>query len=244
MDELQISGKRFISSRRLAREHGYTADYLGQLIRGGKVTGQKVGRAWYVDAASFDAYLGGEAPAPIRAAVIEEPAVAPAVEPTIAEEVVEEEVVEETPQAMEVVEEEVAQEEAPNPVVVAEIKKAEEPTYHIPLHIIKKAAATEEIKEEAAGGLRYFADDEPSLPEIRLNEKESRVAESAAYEVEEGGEAFAPASRRRSSTRAVVALAGVGMAIFVFSALVSSALSLNLSIDEGNTASASYGLQW
>ena len=58
MDELQISGKRYISSRRIARENGYTADYIGQLIRGGKVAGQKVGRAWYVDAASFDAFLG------------------------------------------------------------------------------------------------------------------------------------------------------------------------------------------
>ena len=60
MDELQISGKRFISSRRIARDNGYTADYIGQLIRGGKVVGQKVGRAWYVDAISFDAYLGQE----------------------------------------------------------------------------------------------------------------------------------------------------------------------------------------
>ena len=58
MDELQISGKRYISSRRIARENGYTADYIGQLIRGGKLAGQKVGRAWYVDAASFDAFLG------------------------------------------------------------------------------------------------------------------------------------------------------------------------------------------
>ncbi len=60
MDELQISGKRFISSRRIARDNSYTSDYIGQLIRGGKVVGQKVGRAWYVDAISFDIFLGGE----------------------------------------------------------------------------------------------------------------------------------------------------------------------------------------
>jgi len=60
MDELQISGKRFISSRRIARDNGYTSDYIGQLIRGGKVTGQKVGRAWYVDAVSFNTFLGSE----------------------------------------------------------------------------------------------------------------------------------------------------------------------------------------
>ena len=49
MDELEISGKRYISTRRAAREHGYHSDYMGQLIRGKKVAGQKVGRAWYIE---------------------------------------------------------------------------------------------------------------------------------------------------------------------------------------------------
>ncbi len=107
MDELQISGRRYISSRRLAKENGYTADYLGQLIRGGKISGQKVGRAWYVDAESFEAYLGKEG-APLRAETS-----APAPEPVEApaEEVIEEEEQEEvaasveTPEAAEVAEE-------------------------------------------------------------------------------------------------------------------------------------------
>ena len=72
MDELQISGKRFISSRRIARDNGYTSDYIGQLIRGGKVTGQKVGRAWYVDAVSFNTFLGSErTPAKLPEPIIE-----------------------------------------------------------------------------------------------------------------------------------------------------------------------------
>jgi len=60
MDELEISGKRYLSSKRAAREHKYHADYIGQLIRSGKVVGTKVGRAWYVEAASLDEYLATE----------------------------------------------------------------------------------------------------------------------------------------------------------------------------------------
>jgi len=63
MDELEISGRRYISSRIAAKEHKYHADYIGQLVRGGKVAGQKVGRAWYVDAESLAEYLGKEVPA-------------------------------------------------------------------------------------------------------------------------------------------------------------------------------------
>ena len=42
MDELEISGKRYISSRRAAQEYKYHADYIGQLVRAKKVAGQKV----------------------------------------------------------------------------------------------------------------------------------------------------------------------------------------------------------
>ena len=62
MDELEISGRRYISSVRAAKEHKDHSDYIGQLVRGGKVVGQKVGRAWYVDADSLAEYLGKEVP--------------------------------------------------------------------------------------------------------------------------------------------------------------------------------------
>lgn len=60
MDELEISGKRFISSKRAAKENRYHVDYIGQLIRGGKVIGSKVGRSWYVEEQSLAEYLGKE----------------------------------------------------------------------------------------------------------------------------------------------------------------------------------------
>jgi len=62
MDELEISGKRYISTRRAGKDHNYHDDYIGQLIRAKKVEGRKIGRAWYVDAKSLTAYLGKEAP--------------------------------------------------------------------------------------------------------------------------------------------------------------------------------------
>jgi len=60
MDELEISGKRYISSKRAARENRYHVDYIGQLIRSGKIIGSKVGRTWYVEVDSLNNYLGQE----------------------------------------------------------------------------------------------------------------------------------------------------------------------------------------
>ena len=61
MDELEISGKRYISTRLAAKEHKYHADYIGQLIRAKKILGQKVGRSWYVEEKSLAEYFGKEA---------------------------------------------------------------------------------------------------------------------------------------------------------------------------------------
>ena len=49
MDELVIEGKKLISSKRAAELTGYARDYVGQLVRMGRVSGRRVGRAWYVD---------------------------------------------------------------------------------------------------------------------------------------------------------------------------------------------------
>lgn len=49
MNELDIQGKKYISSKRAAEITGYAKDYVGQLARQGKVPATRVGRAWYVD---------------------------------------------------------------------------------------------------------------------------------------------------------------------------------------------------
>src|SRR5690348_163418 len=60
MDELEIGGKKYLSSRRAAKENKYHTDYIGQLIRAGKIVGKKVGRAWYVEEGSLQTYLKSE----------------------------------------------------------------------------------------------------------------------------------------------------------------------------------------
>jgi hypothetical protein len=57
MDSLEIEGKEYISAKRAAKENSYTTDYIGQLIRGGKLKGHKVGRAWYVEQDSLSLYI-------------------------------------------------------------------------------------------------------------------------------------------------------------------------------------------
>ncbi len=48
MDELNIEGKNYISSKRAAALTGYAKDYVGQLCREGRVEARLVGRSWYV----------------------------------------------------------------------------------------------------------------------------------------------------------------------------------------------------
>lgn len=191
MDELQISGKRYISSRRAAQEHGYHADYIGQLVRGGKVAGQKVGRSWYVDAASLAAYLGSaEGQEGVMEIEKEEKK-----KTKIIAEVQEVEKQEATTKAVEEIKEETTAEEVlpvvtseepevfiekeivatPEPVVFAEspreeviaVEEKEEPR-----PVVLRTATSVEKKPGALshGGLRYVADDSPLLPLLATKE--------------------------------------------------------------------------
>lgn len=58
MDELDIGGKKYISSRRAGEITGYAKDYIGQLARAEKIIGTRVGRAWYVDEQSLRRHAG------------------------------------------------------------------------------------------------------------------------------------------------------------------------------------------
>ena len=58
MDELEIQGKIYISSKRAHDLTGYAKDYVGQLARGGKLPATRVGRAWYVEQSALLALTG------------------------------------------------------------------------------------------------------------------------------------------------------------------------------------------
>jgi hypothetical protein len=53
MNSISIDGKSYSKATDIARELGYTADYVGQLCRARKVDAQLVGRSWYVSEESI-----------------------------------------------------------------------------------------------------------------------------------------------------------------------------------------------
>ena len=228
MDELQISGKRYISSRRIARENGYTADYIGQLIRGGKLAGQKVGRAWYVDASSFDSFLRQE---PVRQVPPEQ-------------QVPSEESVQEVKTIIEMPAPEaepiLVAEPAPVQVRVQEIKEEEKPQEK-PEEKQEEQPVRVTAKES---GLRYYADEAPLLPAIASNSKASRLPESAATAPEVPHEVFSAEHTGGGARRHAVALAVLALIVFVITAVVSSTLALNINVGADNTASTFYTIDF
>ena len=50
---LTINGKKYIQSNQLAREFGYTTDYIGRLAREEKILATLVGRQWFVEPESL-----------------------------------------------------------------------------------------------------------------------------------------------------------------------------------------------
>ena len=59
MNSVSINNKEYFKASSVAREFGYTTDYLGQLCRAGKIDAELVGRSWYVDKRSLEEHKGG-----------------------------------------------------------------------------------------------------------------------------------------------------------------------------------------
>lgn len=249
MEELEISGKRYISTRRAAREHGYHSDYMGQLIRGGKVAGQKVGRAWYIDEQSLAAYFNKEqstqpvvkkeTPAPEVAA----PAPAPVIEPAQAIAPVPDVIAEAPIEA-------VATKEEPAPIVSV----LEMPEAHAEKIIIKKIAEPEEIfvEEKSArtplaapfaqevGGLRYAADDSPSLPIVtRMPHVQTYSPAPAPAPAMQHAAHAAPGSRFP-----IISLSAVGLVAIAAALFASNFVSTTIVSEPGKSAVVHYAIHW
>ncbi len=56
MNVLDLDGKKYVKSSVIARELGYTSDYVGQLCRSGKVDAKLFGRTWYVEQDSISGH--------------------------------------------------------------------------------------------------------------------------------------------------------------------------------------------
>lgn len=231
MDELELSGRRHISAKRAAREHRYHSDYIGQLIRSGKVAGQKVGRSWYVDAGSLGTYLQGaeqtQAPTPAPKPVQQAASPAPTPAPKSEEEVVS------TPAP---VAPPLQQEE---PVRVVPIVRVEpQPVYVKPVHTAPvqtsaPAQAGISVPLPAPYGLRFVPDEEPLAPVRTMRDAMPEVQEEEVLYV-------VPARRRSSGTAGIVAL---GLCTFVFALALSYALVHKTTVT-GEQASAAVSVSF
>lgn len=219
MDELEISGKRYISSRRAAKDNGYTQDYVGQLIRSGKVKGQKVGRAWYVDVQSFEEYLQSESqqsqPVQLEQSEQREQNIKTELEP------------EPTPSLRSDLDESEPKVEPPDVVPQEEQLAA-------PIHI---TIAKEPVQKapwpgrqyEINSGLRYVEEEETPLPEIERKIRISREEAPAPKTV------HSPVRRSKSKVGRVFAfMAGVVLIATVAGA--TSFVTYKISTEEGKTA--------
>ncbi len=266
MDELEISGKRYISTRRAAREHGYHSDYMGQLIRGKKVVGQKVGRAWYIEEGSLNAYLGvaPQTPEPVAAVAPVEAPVTPApVERLVIEEPIIQDVqpvqsIQEVAQPVQVapvVEPVVAQPVQPVEVeqpaqVRAIYNEPHTPVAHAaPVQNVSYAAPiqTQEVELETripihtqleveTVGGLRYADDD--TPSIPVV---SRMPAQPQY-------AYAPyaESEPARAPRQIpyVTLSIVGVIAIVASVFASNFVSATIVAEEGKSASVQYSIHW
>jgi hypothetical protein len=254
MDELMISGRRHAASIRVAKQYGYHSDYIGQLIRGSKVRGQKVGRSWYVDVESLAEYLGKEVPpapknitepvgVPVERSDKKEPApVAAVVEDAAPEEIVESPVgaehtvvVEEKP-------------ESKSEAIVAE--KEEEVSHHVPI-TVRTTEKEEKPALRQSAGLAYLSEEEPLLPPIQKKNipRKLDLEVDAIVAAEDMPKAkLEPivveedAPRRMGYAGQALALAGIALAVIGLVTASASLLVYSMSTGTAQTASVHFAM--
>lgn len=242
MDELEISGKRYISTRRAAKQYGYHSDYIGQLIRGKKLIASKVGRSWYVELDSLAEYFGKEGGSVPKVVGIVAKSVAPtpvapvAALPTEVEEIISSGVVDEDMQETSVEKEQIARDSIHIPV------RLHRPSFEVPVQ--KKVMP-----------LRYVNDDEPYMPAHRHavygQLSATTVMPRSVEEVEDRMDAYeeeyvAPPVRKEKVRRnfmPVFTVAAVGIVALVVAMGGSIVLSSQTVVEAGKAASVGYTLQ-
>jgi hypothetical protein len=251
MDELEIDGKKYLSSKRAAREHKYHIDYIGQLIRAGRVAGRKVGRSWYVEEASLKEYLISEGNAPAAPQAPKE------VAPQIAAPVP----IPETPApAVETpisfsraryVEEKIEQQ--PTPAAAPQTISAESVHHRPVMQETREVYFSAPVSEKKQSALRYVEDDEPMLPvlkranadfvavpvrkvvEERAQAEQERDEEEA--EIEEAHVTVVPKMSSGFSFKKARLLVGIAVVVFALAAISSSLLATSIKVSEGSAAS-------
>lgn len=243
MDELEISGKRYISSRRAAKENKYHSDYIGQLIRGGKLVGKKVGRAWYVEADSLARFLEQtEEPRHVvhiphkeDVEVHEKDSAIDAEELPVSPEI---SVAEEKGSSTEI--EVVPHEEEKE--LVTSVERS------IPVRVAQEISYTQHtraVEREQKKSLTYIPDNSPLFPEIQgnntLREPELPIVHTMQTRILSERELVS--KRKPKHTWRIVAVGGVG-ALLISVAFVGASIwvASSLTVEEGKPASVGYSL--
>ncbi len=254
MDELEISGKRYISTRRAAKQYKYHSDYIGQLIRGKKLIGRKVGRSWYVELDSLTSYFGAGGVSVELSDIVAKTVVA-----DVAPEVVEKEipVAEEVPDvSTTVVVQEMVQEKK---VEIVQIKNYEaekeietevpvRDSIHIPIRIERPSFGGTHVK--ASPALTYLSDEEPYIPTAQKASRASFATTTVMPRTNEEAEAFIAKAddvpKKVHNTKIFMPVFRIAIAgVVVLSLVVGSSLfvSSSIVIEAGKAASVGLSLQ-
>ena len=243
MDELEISGKRYISTRRAAKQYKYHSDYIGQLIRGKKLLGRKVGRSWYVELESLTTYFGKEG-----AALVPNEEIAIALENETTPEVKE---VKALVIKKEIKNMQVAAAEASEEKKEKEIETITRDSIHIPVRVHRPSFETEYKKMNTT--LTYVSDDEPYIPTVKRAShtalSATKVMPRSVEEVEEivkrnEPEVLSrPSHKRRNIFIPVLSIAALGVIVFIVVVGSSIFVSSSTVIEAGKTANVGYSLQ-
>jgi hypothetical protein len=246
MDELEIDGKKYLSSRRAAKEHKYHTDYIGQLIRAGKVDGKKVGRAWYVEEGSLNAYLKSEGQ------TMASPIAPVAYTPPPVQQPEEKEVIQETKETVPEIIPVTKEEPTPVPIHIEE-KPVEEKVFQYAAPVQEKSeqkihiTLAERDVPQRKNTLTYIEDTEPLLPVLEgrsrsnadfvplrrmHNEPEEMVQEETIEEeVREVRKLKMPRYARASM------LGAVAIIVLAVVAGLSSMLATSIQVKDGEPAS-------
>jgi hypothetical protein len=255
---LEISGKRYISARRAAKEYKYHSDYIGQLIRGKKLLGRKVGRSWYVELESMQAFFGNEGssipPAPIVAKAV---TTSQPINYKEKEEIIQEREVEKPEPRVE----EVVMTRIPEPTIKVNkafaVDETARDSFHIPVRVNRPSFAS------ASGGasmssLTYVSDEESYMPFNRR--PQSSIAHTMVMpQSEEEVDAYiedvpapkqesyipykTPATKKNNFILPTLSVLVLGALIFLVAVGSSMLVSSRTTIEAGKGASAGYSIK-
>lgn len=257
MDELEISGKRYVSAKRIAKENKYHPDYIGQLIRAGRISGTKVGRAWYVDETTFANYLQQEkgtapqtytpvyttpTPAPAPQPVQETPIIVKSVQPASFESV---------PAAPRVFSQTFSQEAAPAPVTSSPVQTSTKPFVQTYTYTPASAVRQIPVAPVQKPALTYVSDNSPLFPAVQKKVKEVPqpiVSEPVevikdTFRVADIEEMPAVSSKRSGIFKFGLALTTVVVvagAFFTFTFFGSLGINSTVIVEQGKPASVIY----